>query len=70
MSCIHLKKLYELCTNEGLKISGADMVHIVCKQCGEQEVCPSRLMTDDDLKDEPDSAPPATKSEDPRADSK
>ncbi len=44
MSCVHLKKLYELCSAEQLKISGADLVCFVCTQCGEQEVCPTRLM--------------------------
>ena len=44
MTCVHLKKLYELCQEEQLRIGGADLVHIVCTQCGEQEVCPSMLM--------------------------
>jgi len=44
MSCVHLKKLYDLCVQEDLKIGGSDLVRIVCKQCGEQEVCPSLLM--------------------------
>lgn len=60
MSCIHLKKLYDLCTKEGLKISGADMVHIVCKQCGEQEVCPTRLMNDADLEEDEQSPQPSS----------
>ena len=46
MSCVHLKKLYDLCVQEDLKIGGSDLVRIVCKQCGEQEVCPSMLMED------------------------
>jgi hypothetical protein len=44
MTCVHLKKLYELCSQEDLKIGSSDLVRIVCKQCGEQEVCPSLLM--------------------------
>jgi hypothetical protein len=44
MTCVHLKKLYDLCAEEELKIGGGDLVRIVCKQCGEQEVCPSVLM--------------------------
>ena len=44
MSCVHLKKLFDLCAQEDLKIGGTDLVRIVCKQCGEQEVCPSMLM--------------------------
>lgn len=46
MSCVHLRKLYELCAKEELKISGADLVRIVCTQCGEQEVCPAIMMED------------------------
>jgi len=44
MTCIHLRKLYQLCSSEGVKIGGSDLVRIVCTQCGEQEVCPSALM--------------------------
>jgi hypothetical protein len=44
MTCVHLRKLYDLCTQEDLKIGASDLVHIVCKQCGEQEVCPSLLV--------------------------
>ncbi len=44
MTCVHLKKLYDLCMEEDLKIGGSDLVRIVCKQCGEQDVCPSVLM--------------------------
>lgn len=43
MTCVHLKKLYQLCQQEGLKLAGPDLIHIVCEQCGEQEVCPSLL---------------------------
>jgi len=44
MTCVHLKKLYDLCIQEDIKIGGTDLVRIVCKQCGEQEVCPSMLV--------------------------
>ena len=44
MSCVHLKKLYALCADEGMKISSSDLIHFVCTQCGEQEVCPSMLL--------------------------
>lgn len=44
MSCVHLKKLYELCAKEELKIGASDLVRIVCTQCNEQEVCPTMLM--------------------------
>lgn len=44
MTCVHLKKLYQLCQQENLKLGGADLIHIVCEQCGEKEVCPSVLV--------------------------
>ena len=44
MTCVHLKQLYDLCLKEDLKIGGTDLIRIVCKQCGEQDVCPSMLM--------------------------
>ncbi|TWU40950.1 hypothetical protein Poly41_17850 [Novipirellula artificiosorum] len=44
MSCVHLRKLYDLCTAEGVKLGGSDLVRFVCTQCDEQEVCPSILM--------------------------
>lgn|GEM_PF-4100080 len=45
MTCIHLRELYQLCQSEHLKLSSSDLIHIVCQQCDEQEVCPS-LLTD------------------------
>ena len=43
MTCIHLRELYQLCQSKSLKLSSSDLIHIVCQQCGEQEVCPSLL---------------------------
>ncbi len=47
MTCSHLKKLYTLCCDNGIRISSSDLIKIVCTECGEQEVCPSNLMHDD-----------------------
>lgn len=58
MTCVHLKKLYALCQEEQLKIGGADLVRIVCTQCGEQEVCPSMLLEEYEAQ-HPDDAGPA-----------
>ena len=44
MGCVHLQKLYQLCTENHLKLSSSDLVHFVCEQCNRQEVCPSNLM--------------------------
>lgn len=46
MTCVHLQQLYRLCQEHDLKLGGSDLIHIVCNQCGEQEVCPS-MMTDE-----------------------
>lgn len=46
MTCVHLKELYQLCQENHLRFSASDLVHIVCQECGEQEVCPS-VLTDE-----------------------
>lgn len=53
MTCVHLRKLYQLCHDEGLRLhlGDADLVRIVCRQCGEQEVCPSTLTDEYDAKE-------------------
>jgi hypothetical protein len=43
MTCKHLKELFALCETHHLKLSSADLIHIVCPQCGVEEVCPSVL---------------------------
>lgn len=44
MPCIHLHRLYQLCEEEDIKLTGGDLVHIVCTQCGVKETCPSMLL--------------------------
>ena len=61
MTCIHLKKLYFLCETEQLRIGGADLVRIVCTQCGEQEVCPSILMEEYEAQHPDDEAVASTR---------
>lgn len=43
MPCVHLNQLYQLCRDSQLQLSSADLIHIVCKQCNQEEVCPSML---------------------------
>jgi Fe2+ or Zn2+ uptake regulation protein len=44
MACIHLQQLYDLCREHEIKLGGSDLIHLVCEQCGKQEVCPSMLV--------------------------
>ena len=52
MACVHLQQLYNLCRDQKLKLGGADLIRVVCTQCGEQEVCPSTMMDEYDAKHE------------------
>ena len=42
--CVHLRQLYQLCQESQLKLSSSDLIHVICKQCQKEEVCPSVLM--------------------------
>jgi len=46
MPCIHLSQLIQLCEQSQVRLSSSDLIHIVCKQCEKQEVCPSALLDD------------------------
>lgn len=46
MPCIHLTQLIQLCEHSQIRLSSSDLIHIVCKQCEKQEVCPSTLLDD------------------------
>ena len=46
MPCIHLTQLIQLCEQSQVRLSSSDLIHIVCKQCDKQEVCPSELLDD------------------------
>lgn len=50
MVCTHLKELYQLCEKNQLRIAAPDLVHIVCKQCEQEETCPSTLMDEYDAR--------------------
>jgi hypothetical protein len=51
MTCVHLQQLYLLCQEHNLKLGGSDLIHLVCRQCGEHEVCPSALMDEYDARE-------------------
>ena len=44
MACVHLQELFQLCQENDLKVSGADLVHFVCEKCNRQEVCPMSML--------------------------
>jgi hypothetical protein len=50
MTCVHLRQLYQLCQENDLKFSSSDLLHIVCRQCERQEVCPAVLTDEYDAK--------------------
>jgi hypothetical protein len=46
MVCTHLRELYDLCQKNQLRFGGSDLIRIVCKQCNQEETCPS-VLTDE-----------------------
>lgn len=50
MTCTHLQQLYQLCQQNDLKLSSSDLIHIVCKICNKEEVCPSMLVQEHDTR--------------------
>ena len=42
--------LYEICQTHRLKLSSTDLIRIVCPQCGIEEVCPSVLSDEYDMR--------------------
>lgn len=61
MTCVHLRELFELCTQHDVKISSAEVVHFVCNQCQQQETCPAMLTDEYDARDESGKAAAETK---------
>lgn len=58
MPCVHLQQLYQLCRDSQVKLSSADLIHVVCRQCNQEEVCPSLLFEQyEEMNKEPE--PPA-----------
>ena len=57
MPCVHLKQLIQLCEEHHLKVAGSDVVHLVCEQCGQQEVCPDMMIDEYEARENSESAP-------------
>ena len=69
MTCVHLKRLYQLCQQQSLRFSSAELVRIVCKECGMEEVCPSTLADEYDAKSvQHGTAPPSRDPSSPATD--
>ncbi len=62
MPCIHLTQLIQLCEQSQVRLSSSDLIHIVCKQCEKQEVCPSALLDDYEPDSDQRKTPEATSS--------
>ncbi len=58
MVCTHLSELYQLCEKHQLRLGGSDLIRLVCKQCDQEETCPSVLMDEYDAA-HPDHEPPS-----------
>jgi hypothetical protein len=50
MACVHLQQLFQICQENQLKLSSSDLIHVVCKQCQKEEVCPSLLFEEYETK--------------------
>ena len=50
MPCVHLRQLIQLCEDNQIKVGGADIIHFVCEQCGQQEVCPDIMLDEYDAR--------------------
>jgi hypothetical protein len=48
MVCTHLSELYQLCEKHQLRLGGSDLIRLVCRQCDQEETCPSVLMEEYD----------------------
>jgi hypothetical protein len=50
MVCTHLKELYQFCEENQLRLGSTDLIHVICRQCEEEETCPSMLMDEYDAR--------------------
>lgn len=50
MPCEHLRKFFQLCQDNELKISSSDVIRITCQKCAEIEVCPDMLTDEYDAR--------------------
>tara|TARA_R110000868_G_scaffold411311_1_gene703000 strand:+ start:6803 stop:7027 length:225 start_codon:yes stop_codon:yes gene_type:complete len=68
MVCTHLKELYQFCEQNQLKLGGSDLIHVICKQCDQEETCPSTLMDEYDSRHPEESETAEPKPDDKQSD--
>ena len=44
MICLSLQIICRVCSDHGIAIGQTDLIRMVCKECSDQEVCPSNLV--------------------------
>ncbi len=59
MPCVHIQQLYQLCRDSQVKLSSGDLIHLVCRQCNQEEVCPSLLYEQYEEMSQKSDEPPA-----------
>lgn len=67
MVCTHLTELYQLCEKHELRLSSSDLIRLVCRQCEQEETCPSVLMDEYDSRT---SAATKAEQQEPKSDRK
>ena len=65
MTCTHLKELYKVCQQHQIRLGSAELIRIVCPQCGVQEVCPSVYTEEYDARHAKGQSAQAVTDEDP-----
>jgi hypothetical protein len=56
---MHLKHLYDYCQTHQVKLSSSDLIRIICPECGVDEVCPSVIAAEYDVRHTREESPKA-----------
>ena len=49
MICEHLEEFFAVCDKHGLQIASPDAIKVVCRQCEQQQVCPTSRTDGDEV---------------------
>ncbi len=44
--CEHLKKLFDVCEQNQIRLGSSELIRIVCTQCNREETCPAALLNE------------------------